>query len=89
MTPSLAVILAGLLPMFPQDHEHGGSKPEEGLKLPMTRDASGTAWQPDSTPMRAYHFVEDAWMLMLHGNVHIGYDFQSTRRGDDQWLSTN
>jgi uncharacterized membrane protein len=63
--------------------------PQGTLGLPHSRDASGTAWQPDSTPVRAYSFMEGDWMLMLHGNVHVGYDFQSSRRGEDQWLSTN
>jgi hypothetical protein len=77
-----------------QDHDHSQSHDSPGADsgqggIPHSREASGTAWQPDSTPTRAYHFMEDDWMLMLHGNAHIGYDFQSTRRGGDQWLSSN
>jgi hypothetical protein len=89
LTILLAAILGSLLASQTQDHDHGPATRKAGLDLPMTREASGTAWQPDSTPMRAYHFTEGEWGLMLHGNVHLGYDFQSTRRGGDQWVSTN
>lgn len=65
------------------------SMSEGPLGIPQVRNASGTAWQPDSTPMRAVHFMADDWTLMIHGLLFAGYDFQSTRRGDDDWISTN
>jgi hypothetical protein len=36
---------------------------------PMTRDASGTSWQPDATPMHALHFAHGQWNGMLHGYI--------------------
>ncbi len=57
--------------------------------IPMTRMGSGTAWLPDASPMRAYHFMPAGWMLMVHGDVDLYYDHQGTARGDDQVGSTN
>ena len=56
--------------------------------IPMTRMGSGTAWLPDASPMRAYHWMPDGWMLMVHGDVDLYYDHQGTGRGDDQVGST-
>jgi hypothetical protein len=51
---------------------------------PMSRESSGTAWVPDSTPMygQMYMFGDD--MLMLHGGIFPRYTNVSTRRGDDR-----
>ena len=49
---------------------------------PMTREASGTAWQPDSTPMGGLHQMAGDWMLMLHGYADVIYDDQEGPRGD-------
>src|SRR5262245_40605407 len=37
----------------------------------MTRDASGTAWQPESTPTEAIHGMYGAWATMLHGYINV------------------
>lgn len=52
------------------------------LGLPMTRHGSGTAWQPDATPLFAHHTMADGWMLMLHYDLAAGYDDQGSARGD-------
>lgn len=57
--------------------------------IPHTRDASGTAWQPDDTPMHAQHFMAGDWSLMAHYNAFLAYDHQSGPRGDDQFNSIN
>ena len=57
--------------------------------IPHSRDASGTAWQPDDTPMHAQHFMAGDWTLMAHYNAFLGYDHQSGPRGDDQFNSIN
>ncbi len=57
--------------------------------IPSSRDASGTAWQPDDTPMHAQHFMAGDWTLMAHYNAFLSYDHQSGPRGDDQLNSTN
>lgn len=50
---------------------------------PMTREASGTSWQPDSSPMAGIHLMRGEWMLMLHGAADVVYDQQGGARGDE------
>lgn len=59
------------------------------LGISMHREASGTAWLPDATPMYAVHTMSGPWMLMLHGNVFAQYIDESGDRGDDQFGSVN
>jgi hypothetical protein len=67
----------------------GMHMPPRPFSIPMTRMGSGTAWLPDASPMRAYHFMAGGWTLMIHGDVDLYYDHQGTGRGDDQVGSTN
>jgi hypothetical protein len=75
------------------DHAaHAGSMSHIlSLNLPMSRNASGTGWNPDNTPMYMYmkHSANNKWMYMLHGNVFIRYNSQDIggkgTRGDDGW----
>jgi len=59
------------------------------LGIEETRDASGTSWQPESTPMFMWHAKAGGWMLGLHTNWFVGYDRTASPRGDDQFLSIN
>jgi hypothetical protein len=75
-----------------QEHhheEHVMSMMSGPLGIPDSRLASGTAWQPDSTPMYGLHFMRGSWMVMAHWNVFAGYDHQSSDRGDAKWFSPN
>jgi len=54
------------------------------LAEPMTRESSGTAWAPDSTPTYGKMFMFGDDMLMLHGGAFPRYTNVSTRRGDDR-----
>src|SRR3954470_2974681 len=56
---------------------------------PMTREASGTSWQPDLAMHRGIHEMKGAWMLMLHGQADLVLDDQSGPRGDDKVFSAN
>jgi hypothetical protein len=56
---------------------------------PMTREASGTAWQPQATPMGGLHIMRDGWMFMFHGNADAVYDYQGGSRGDKKFFSPN
>jgi mono/diheme cytochrome c family protein len=52
---------------------------------------SGTALQPASTPMYAWMFMPGEWMMMLHGELKIGYNQQGGPRGvgkaeSENWL---
>ncbi len=51
---------------------------------PMSRESSGTAWVPDSTPMYGKMIMLGDDMLMLHGGAFPRYTNASTRRGDDR-----
>jgi hypothetical protein len=63
--------------------------PERPFGIPMTRMGSGTAWLPDASAMRAWHFTVGRWMLMVHGDAFLQYDHQSGPRGADQVGSIN
>ncbi len=47
----------------------------------MTREASGTSWQPDATPMEGIHAMNGPWMTMMHGYVDAVVDHQGGPRG--------
>jgi hypothetical protein len=63
--------------------------PERPFGIPMTRMGSGTAWLPDGSAMRAWHFSSGRWMLMVHGDAFLQYDHQRGPRGADQLGSIN
>jgi hypothetical protein len=81
------------------DHEAHGAAASHGMEQqemqmsmqssvniadPMSRESSGTAWVPDSTPMYGKMFMFGHDMLMLHGAIFPRYTNVSTRRGDDR-----
>lgn len=53
----------------------------------MMRDASGTAWQPDSTPMEGLNGMLGDWSTMLHGYLTGVYDNQGGPRGGEKAFS--
>ena len=72
--------------------EHGASGHEMSAlygAYPMTREASGTAWQPDRAEHRGLHAMKGPWMLMLHGSADLVVDKQGGPRGDDKVFSAN
>ncbi len=77
--------MAGMADMPGMDHGMAGMMGPH----PMTREASGTSWQPDSSPHEGVHFGAGDWSLMLHGNVTGIYDSQGGPRGDKQAFSTS
>jgi hypothetical protein len=54
-----------------QDHTQHVDHPQPTL-FP-AREASGTSWLPDSTPMWAGHARAGAWELMWHGNAFLQF----------------
>jgi hypothetical protein len=50
----------------------------------MSREASGTSWQPDSTPHQGVMFMSNEWMLMGHANLFGVYDHQGGPRGGNK-----
>lgn len=66
------------------DHsEHGAMSGAFG-PYPMTREASGTAWQPDASEHMGLMSNSGDWTLMGHGVLNVVYDTQSGRRGNDK-----
>jgi hypothetical protein len=54
----------------------------------MTREASGTSWQPDSSMHGGVHVMERNWIFMGHALLNGVYDWQQGPRGDtDTFLS--
>jgi hypothetical protein len=56
---------------------------------PMTREASGTSWQPDSSHHEGLHLMKDDWAIMVHGYFQGVYDHQGGQRGDEKWLGNS
>ena len=77
--------MAGMADMPGMEHGMAGMMGPH----PMTREASGTSWQPDSAPHEGLHFDAGDWMLMAHGNVTGLYSNQGGGRGDDKAFSTS
>jgi hypothetical protein len=51
---------------------------------PMTREASGTAWQPDSSRHSGVEAASGGWTFMGHGTLFLVHDWQQGPRGDDK-----
>lgn len=101
-TGLLAIFLLGLPGVArAQTHEHPhGSEPVPSHHtastaeaeqpsvsgIPMTRNASGTAWQPDASPHLGLHWEAAGWSFMFHGLLFGGYDWQQGERGADAVL---
>ena len=51
---------------------------------PMTREASGTSWQPDASTHQGVHTAHEPWESMSHAVFNAVYDTQGGRRGDDK-----
>lgn len=51
---------------------------------PINREASGTSWLPESSPMEGIHGMVGDWMTMAHGYANLVYDDQGGKRGTDK-----
>ena len=54
----------------------------------MTRESSGTAWQPDTSEHMGVMTHSGDWMLMAHGMLNLVYDHQGGHRGDDKLFAS-
>ncbi len=78
----------------PRDHSHTGHQDHGDAEqsghampgalggYPLTRESSGTSWQPDSSPHEGIHAIYGDWMTMSHGFANLIYDHQGGPRGD-------
>jgi hypothetical protein len=76
-----------------EDNETAQHRDHKGMSgalghYPMTREASGTAWQPDSSVHAGVHFAADDWMVMSHALLNAVYDRQEGPRGGDKTFVT-
>ncbi|MBI4372386.1 MAG: hypothetical protein HY585_01510, partial [Candidatus Omnitrophica bacterium] len=58
-------------------------------EYPMTREASGTSWQPESSPHEGLHLMKEDWRFMAHGSANVVYDDQGGKRGRRDVYSAN
>lgn len=89
-----AMEAGGPCPMHASMHGgHGGMTAATSPGAPMTRDGSGTSWNPDATPMEAAHGQIGRWHTMLHGTVFPRYTaqdlFESGTRGRSRLSAPN
>ena len=98
----IAVGIFGTPPIAPaQTHEAQPSTPlahtqpaeRAGETLFPSRDASGTGWLPDLTPMYGFHHQTLGWDVMLHANLFAQYlqesgteHRRSKQAGSINWL---
>lgn len=79
---AIAVVLASQLPAAaqqaqdqpPSQHQHGSET--QRIELFPAREASGTAWQPDETPMYGLRRTWASWDVMLHGNAFVQFLYE-------------
>jgi hypothetical protein len=75
-----------------EGHEHHHPTAEmSGLlgRYPMSRESSGTSWQPEASPHGGIHGSYGEWMTMTHGFANLIYDHQGGPRGGSKTFSTS
>jgi hypothetical protein len=84
----LVLLMAIAAPLHAQEHQHPpGQAPDDHgqhhghdaavMSIFPAREASGTAWLPDVTPMHGYHRQTRGWDVMLHGNAFVQFIHES------------
>jgi hypothetical protein len=58
------------------NHDEGDMHSLFSPNVPMNRDASGTSWQPDATPMFMHMWMRGKTMYMLHGSAFLRFNVQ-------------
>lgn len=87
-----AFILASAPAIAEMNHEnmdHDMDMPGTLGSYSMTREASGTSWQPESTPMEGLDWELGDWAMMTHGNINLNFTDQGGKRGDSKTFSTS
>jgi hypothetical protein len=88
-----ALLLAGALPASAaaEDMVDDHAMSMQGMfgSYAMTREASGTSWQPDSSPHAGVMGMGGGWHTMVHGYLDAIYDHQGGPRGDDKSFSAS
>ena len=84
--PDASQSMPEMAPMAGMAHMHAMAMSGTLGAYPMTREASGTSWQPDTAEHRGIHFTDGDWTFMVHARLIGIYDTQSGPRGDDQFF---
>ncbi|WP_420471961.1 hypothetical protein [Brevundimonas sp. FT23042] len=85
--PHAGHAMSGMNPAAPDGPEmdHSGHAMTGNLgPWPMSREASGTAWQPDASQHGGVHSRLGDWSLMSHLQLNLVHDRQNGPRGDDK-----
>lgn len=72
--------------------EHAAGGPGMGGMFgpyPMSRESSGTSWQPESAPHQGIHAAYGEWMTTTHGLANLIHDHQGGPRGDSKTFATS
>jgi hypothetical protein len=73
----VVVVLATAAPVWAGQHQH---PPAETPPIFPPREASGTSWLPDDTPMFGLSRHAGPWQLMVHGSVFGQFLYESGNR---------
>ena len=64
--------------VVPAEHQHATPATTHSTSnLFSNRDASGTAWLPETTAMYGFHRTAAGWELMAHGNAFLQFLYES------------
>ena len=97
----LVLVVASALRAAAQEpHQHPPPAPAQGAgdhsqhQMPdstifAAREASGTSWLPEVTPMYGLHRQTGQWQLMWHGNAFAQFLYDAGDRGVEQGGSIN
>jgi hypothetical protein len=85
-----ALILLAVIPLTAAPADDMNQMPMTGAlgSYSMSREASGTSWQPDSSAHFGVHAMAGDWMLMGHAVLNGVYDWQQGPRGDSDAFSS-
>jgi hypothetical protein len=85
LSPSLLPLSVLLATTVPPHAAHEMPMAMTGVlgDYPMTRDSSGTSWQPDASSHAMGHAMAGDWTLMGHAMLNGVYDRQEGPRGDE------
>jgi hypothetical protein len=91
MSDAAMADMPGMSHAAQDDMEMSMDQPMTGAfgPYPMTREASGTSWQPQSAPHAGAVFSLGDWMAMAHGFIDGIYDRQGGPRGGSKAFSTS
>ncbi len=88
MTSGVSMNMGPLLVMTPTEMGVRVGSSDSNI-IPMSRMASGTSWNPASTPLHMLHKQSGDWLLMFHYNAIVGVNLQGGPRGVTKFESQN